>query len=51
MRYTAAWAGYSFLQAKDAIMLMAKRTPEMLKGAIREKMAPAKGSVTQVRAI
>jgi hypothetical protein len=51
MHFAATWAGYSYRQANDAIMLMAKRTPEMLKGAIRKKVATGSSDGNPVRAI
>jgi hypothetical protein len=37
MRSSAAWAGYTYRQAKDAILKMARRNPEMLLGAVKDK--------------
>ena len=33
MRTTPAWTGYTYRQAKDAILKMARRSPQMLEGA------------------
>jgi hypothetical protein len=51
MKSTVAWTGYSYRQAKDAILKMARRNSEMLLGAIRsdkkEGSAKAVGKIDQ----
>lgn len=47
MRITPAWAGYTYLQAKSVILKMAKRSPDMLKGATKPERSEKKEGVAK----